>query len=269
MNKLLSFYFPKMTLEILKFFGGTIVISILIYMLPMNNDVKDGFIKFILCLIFPVISYFNRVMYLPPSLDWILLTPIKKLHIVLVHGLINIFKIVFVSLLIFIFLFVYEQGNFADIWSFLTKMTFPTGFDDRVAVSNLAYGSMLFVMLGIFIFGILPNYVQAAQQKQTYNVKTPIKEKAKKSVPMIIGTIAVLFFLAEEENLSKDLIPLFFKIAGAYILFSFGAIYSTLTSLRYYFSKKIFSAVALVALTLFSTFFYIYASGDVFSDKLE
>ncbi len=116
MNKLLKFFLPKVTAEILKFFGFLVGAIVLIHFMPIDEVAKSFFTSILLFIAFPIITYFNNVMYLPASLDWILLTPIKKTHIVLGHGLINIFKLVMLFVLMNVVMLLIEpflQGNYS------------------------------------------------------------------------------------------------------------------------------------------------------------
>ena len=109
MNKLLKFFIPKTTVEIAKFYGIAIAVVASIQIFPISDVSKIGLVLFLLLLIFPLISYFNNVMYLPTSLDWILLTPTKKIHIVLAHGILNIYKVLLTYFLAFLFLYLFKS----------------------------------------------------------------------------------------------------------------------------------------------------------------
>jgi hypothetical protein len=128
-----------------------------------------------------------------------------------------------------------------------------------------------FIILGIsglFIFGILPNYVQAIQQRQNYHINKPVKEKAR----AFIGTSIVVvfgFFILNETIESETFLPWLVKMSFIFVIAVFGAIYSTLNSLRFYFSKKKYFTAAGISLVLVSLFLHQYASQDVKAKNLH
>jgi hypothetical protein len=120
----------------------------------------------------------------------------------------------------------------------------------------------------LFIFGILPNYVQSMQQRQNYHVKKPTKEKAK-SYTIAFGMIVFGFLFISETAEAESYLPWFLKMAFIFVFVLFGVIYSTLASLRFYFSKKKFYAVAAGAFVLVSFLLHSYASLDITSRNLH
>ncbi len=266
MNKLLKFFIPKITIETLKFFGALIALAIVIKFIPINDSAKSFFTNLLLFVAFPLLTYFNRLMYLPTSIDWILLTPNKKIHIALAHGFINLFKIAFLFLLINIFTYVFDREIiFVEWYSFL----FKEGVDSysRLSVDIFVGLTSLFGLVLIFNFGILPNYVQNIQQRQNYKVKKTPRENLKSGLLFMVGAFLLMVFLAEDTEL-ESVIPWFIRSSALMAFVLFGAIYSTLTTLRFYFSKKKFMAVGGLFFVLLSCTLYFYASKDILSDKL-
>lgn len=268
MNRLLIFYFPKIFKETLYFFFGAIVVSIAIHFLPIDIDVKDSAIKFFLYFVFPFIVYFNRMLYLPASLDWILLTPIKKKHILLAHGLINIIKITFTYILINIFIVIYESILLDKIQGSLFNDSVIVSRFNRFSVENLVLLIGLIEICVIFIFGILPNYVQNIQQNQNYKVKRTVKDNFKRYLFITAGLFIGVRIFSEDTG-PDYYFPLFIKIALFYVFVLFIAVYSSLTSLRYYFSKMKLSAVGLMFFMLFAGSLNFYASNDILSKDLH
>lgn len=267
MNKLLKFFIPKTTVEIAKFFGFALALVAAIQLLPIAQDAKVGLIIFVLFLLFPLVSYFNNVMYLPTSLDWILLTPIKKIHIVLAHGLVNIFKIVLMFSLVLLFLFIYNSELITKPLELLLASEGSQTFT-RTSVHEFIIWVTLIGTSVLFIFGILPNYVQSMQQRQNYHVKKPTKEKAKSYI-IAFGMIVMGFLFLSETAEADSYLPWFLKAALIFVFVLFGAIYSTLTSLRFYFSKKKFYASAAGSFVLVSFLLHSYASLDITSRNLH
>jgi len=263
MNKLLLFFLPKAVKEISKLFGVVLVGALVIHLMPIDKDLKVFFVGCLLG-IFPFIIYFNRAIYLPVSLDWILLTPIKKLHIILVHGLINIFKITFALLLIFIFYLIYSPGDFGPWYA---EKNF-VGAVSNMSAENFTYWIGFFGLLGIFVFGILPNYVQAVQDKKNYQVKISLKEKLKKLMvlsPLLLFASGVFSDDQDIEYYFAD----FIKIGCLLVFTLFFAIDSTLRSLRYYFPKNKLYIGGILLCVLFCSFLRSYASRDILSKNID
>lgn len=268
MNKLLQFYVPKVLLEVSKFFGVAVALSLVIKILPIGNDGKSIFINMIMYLILPFLVYFTRLLYLPASMEWILLTPIKKTHVIFVHGLINIFKLVLVFALISLFFLVTEKYFlFSEIWEVLAKSGYDRFTYDRVLGLIGFFG-----LCCIFTFGILPNYVQSMQDKQNYQVKRTKKELFKRYA---LAGLGGMIFLGLEEGTVDHIIPDFLKFGAAYVGLFFLAVISTLTSLRFYFSKKKMLSIASTSFVIFSCYLYIHSVHDfksnnvTFREKLE
>lgn len=267
MNKLLKFFIPKTIIEISKFFGFALALVVAIQLMPIAQDAKTVLVILVLLLLFPLVSYFNNVMYLPTSLDWILLTPIKKFHIVLAHGMLNILKIVLMFSLAILSLYLYKK-------KIITKpLDASLGIDieqtfNRTSVHEFLTWVMIIGSSVLFIFGILPNYVQSMQQRQNYHVKKPTKEKAK-SYLIAFGMIVFGFLFLSETAEAESFLPWLLKVTFIFVFVLFGAIYSTLTSLRFYFSKKKFYASAAGAFVLVSFLLHTYASMDITSRNLH
>ena len=268
MNKLLKFFIPKITFETFKFFCFLVAAVLLIHFMPISQQGKSFFSNILLFVGFPIITYFNRFTYLPTSIDWILLTPNKKTHIALVHGLINIFKIVLLFVLINIVFYVLEG-------SFLAKLLFDvvikengTQIFTRLPVLSLVGLLSILGLVVVFIFGILPNYVQNIQQRQNYQVKKTPKENFKQGV-IICGWLLMGVILVSEDTDLEVYFPWFLRVSALFVFFVFAAILSTLTTLRYYFSKNKFYLVSGVCFVIFSFFLYSYAASDISSKNLH
>lgn len=269
MNKLLAFYIPKTTTEILKFFGFTVALSLIFRYFPFVDLPDEGLTKFVLYLVFPVLTYFNRTMYLPASLDWILLTPNKKTDIALAHGLINLYKILFLFILINIFIYIYDgESLILQLYEYIVgKDSIPDSFT-RVPAQGVFAIFMFFALIIIFLFGILPNYVQNIQQQQNYRVKKTFKENFK-IYSILCGIVLVYGGLVSVADKAVDLIPQFVLFSVFVVGFFCLAIDATLTRLRFYFSKKKIYFTGIGVTVLCSSFFYIYATTDILSDKLH
>jgi hypothetical protein len=266
MNNLLKFFLPKTTFEILKFYVMALLAVAAIHFLPIASDSKVGLVAFVLLFLFPLICYFNHTMYLPLSLDWILLTPLKKTHIILSHGLVNLYKIIVTYGLSFIFLSFYEPKFVKKSISLFLDPD-SSQLDTRLPVLEYINWMILIGAIVILIFGILPNYVQSLQQRQNYQVKKSTEENIK-SYLKLLGVLMVLFLLLRDTPESQSYIPWLFKTTFLFTFILFGAIFSTLTSLRLYFSKnKIFYASG-AGMIFMMFFFYFYALEDVKSKDL-
>ena len=267
MNKLLKFFIPKTTVEIAKFFGFALALVAAIQLLPIEPFTKSLFTVIVLAFLFPLVSYFNNVMYLPTSLDWILLTPIKKFHIVLAHGLLNIFKIILMFSLAVLFLSLYNSEIITKpLEAFLANDIEQTL--NRTSVHDIIAWVTLIGTSVLFIFGILPNYVQSMQQRQNYHVKKPTKEKAKSYI-LVFGMIVLTFLFLSETSEADSYLPWLLKTSCIFVFALFGVIYSTLTSLRFYFSKKKFYVSAVGAFVVVSFLLHSYASLDITSRNLH
>ena len=267
MNKLLKFFIPKTTVEIAKFFGFALAFVAAIQLLPIEPATKSIFTVIVLFFLFPLVSYFNNVMYLPTSLDWILLTPIKKFHIVLAHGLLNIFKIILMFSLAVLFLSLYDSEIITKPLEAFIANDIEQTFN-RTSVHDIIAWVTLIGTSVLFIFGILPNYVQSMQQRQNYHVKKPTKEKAKSYI-LIFGMIVFTFLFLSETAEADSYLPWFLKTSCIFVFALFGVIYSTLTSLRFYFSKKKFYGSAVGAFIVVSFLLHSYASLDITSRNLH
>lgn len=267
MNKLLSFYLPKTSFEILKFFGLAATLVLALNFMPIESQNKSALSFFVLFFLFPLVSYFNSVMYLPSSLDWILLTPNKKSHIVMAHGLLNIFKIILMFILALVFEYIYDKKTFSKIF-LESNFLEASGEFTRTSASDLVGWMTMIVILVVFIFGILPNYVQAIQQKQNYRVKKTKQEKVKSTL-IILGLVffGIFFISGTEEN--ESYFPWFLSISAFFTFISLGAVYSTLTSIRYYFSKRKFHIFTIISFGMLVCFFHFYASNDIKSNNLH
>ncbi len=266
MNNLLKFFLPKTTLEVLKFYGMALLAVVAIHFLPIASDSKVGLVAFVLLFLFPLICYFNHTMYLPLSLDWILLTPLKKTHIILSHGLVNLYKIILTYGLSLIFLFLYEP-KFVKKTISLFLDSDPSQIGMRLPVLECINWMILMGAFVILILGVLPNYVQSLQQRQNYQVKKSTEENVK-SYLKLLGLLTVLFLLLRDTPESQSYIPWMFKTTFLFTFILFGAVFSTLTSLRLYFSKnKIFYASG-AGMIFMMFFFYFYALEDVKSKDL-
>jgi len=267
MNKLLKFFIPKTTVEIAKFYGIAIAVVASIQIFPISDVSKIGLVLFLLLLIFPLISYFNNVMYLPTSLDWILLTPTKKIHIVLAHGILNIYKVLLTYFLAFLFLYLFKsEVILTPIEAFLTQDAFVTF--TRTSVHEFNNWIILIGTSLLFIFGILPNYVQSIQQRQNYQVQKTSVEKAKSFFAVSVLLMMCFFFISEFPE-SESYFPWLLKMTSIFVFILFGAIYSTLRSLRFYFSKKKFYGAAAISFLVISFFLHFYASRDILSKNLH
>ena len=267
MNNLLKFFLPKASLEIIKFYGMALVAVAAIHFLPVASDSKVGLVSFVLLFLFPLICYFNHTMYLPLSLDWILLTPLKKTHVILSHGLLNLYKIVLSYGLSLLFLSFYEPKLLTKSVSFFLESD-PSETFTRMPVLELINWLILIGTLIILIFGILPNYVQSLQQRQNYQVKKSTEENLKSYVKLL-GLMMIIFLILRDTPESQAYVPWLFKTTFFFTFCFFGAIFSTLTSLRLYFSKKKFYFSSGVGMILFLSSLYFYASGDVKSKNLS
>ncbi len=267
MNKLLKFFIPKTTFEIAKFYGLALAVVAAIQIFPISEVSKIGLVLFVLLLIFPLISYFNNVMYLPTSLDWILLTPIKKIHIVLAHGIINIYKILLTYFLAFIFLYLFKSDVvLKPIEAFLSHDASSTF--TRTSVHEFNNWIILIGTSLLFILGILPNYVQSMQQRQNYQVQKTSAEKAKSFIAVSVLLMMCFFFVSEFPG-PESYFPWLLKMTSIFVFILFGAIYSTLRSLRFYFSQKKFYGAATISFLAISFFLHFYASRDILSKNLH
>jgi hypothetical protein len=266
MNKLLAFYLPKAAFEIMKFFLTAIAMVIAVKFLPIESSTKSAIVIGIMAFLFPLVSFFNNVMYLPASLDWILLTPIKKTHIILVHGLLNIFKIILMLSLVGIFLYFFESAVFTKLFLSSSDFDFAQIYT-RVSVYDLMKWVLIIAFLGAFIFGVLPNYVQSMQQRQNYQVKKTTKELVKIYMAVIGFVLFWMMFVARTSD-ATSYIPVFIQVAMGFTFFTFALGFSTLKSVRFYFSKKKFEVVGLGVSILTAIFLYFYATFDIKSNKL-
>lgn len=267
MNKLLKFFIPKASFEIAKFFVFALAFVGAFHLLPIDQTSKAGATIFTLSFLFPLISYFNHVMYLPNSLEWILLTPTKKLHIVLAHGVLNIFKIALMSSLVILFFFLYERQILLKLLDILSTEEGAQIFT-RTSVLDFINWLVVCGFTVLFIFGILPNYVQAIQKRQNYHINKPVKEKARTLIGALIFVVFVFLFLNETIE-SETFLPWLVKMSFIFVIALFGAIYSTLNSLRFYFSKKKYYAAAGISLVLICLYLHQYASQDVKAKNLH
>ena len=266
MNSLLKFFLPKASLEILKFYGMALVTVAAVHFLPVASDSKIGLVSFVLLFLFPLICYFNHTMYLPLSLDWILLTPLKKTYVILSHGLLNLYKIVLSYGLSLLFISFYEPKVLTKLVSLFLE-TDPSESFTRIPVLELINWLILIGTFIILIFGILPNYVQSLQQRQNYQVKKSTEENLKSYVKLL-GLMMVIFLILRDSPESQAYVPWLFKTTFFFTFCFFGAIFSTLTSLRLYFSNKKFYFFSGIGMILFLSSLYFYASEDVKSKNL-
>lgn len=267
MNKLLKFFIPKTTVEIAKFFGIAIAVVAAIQIFPLSEVSKIGLVLFLLLFIFPLISYFNNVMYLPTSLDWILLTPTKKIHIVVAHGILNIYKIFLTYFLAFLFLYLFKsEVILKPMEAFFAQDAFVAF--TRTSVHEFNNWIILIGTSFLFIFGMLPNYVQSIQQRQNYQVQKTSSEKAKSFIAVSVLLLTCFFFVSEFPE-SESYFPWLLKMSSIFVFILFGAIYSTLRSLRFYFSKKKFYGATAISFLAISFFLHFYASRDIISINLH
>ena len=268
MNKLFKFFIPKITFETFKFFCFLVAAVLLIHFMPINQESKSFFSNILLFVGFPIITYFNRFTYLPTSIDWILLTPNKKTHIALVHGLINIFKIVLLFVLINIVFYVLEGSFLAKL--LLDVVIKENGHQTFTRLPVLSFVGLMSILglVVVFIFGILPNYVQNIQQRQNYQVKKTPKENFKLGLIICGWSLMAIILLSEDTDLEVYL-PWFLRVTALFIFFIFAAVFSTLTTLRYYFSRNKFYLVSGVCFVILSLFLYSYSASDILSKNLS
>ncbi len=271
MNKLIQFFIPKALKVLIILFGFALVMSLLIKLLPISEEAKTVFIGVVFLIIFPLVSYFHNSIYVPTSLEWILLTPTKKSHIFLAHGLINIFKIVLILLMLLMVSVSLVYYYFDDASKRISKiLEFENFFPvfSTMSVASLVTWLAVISMIMILIFGILPNYVQNIQQRQNYQKNRSIKDKAKSS-GIVYGALVLLFVFGFEDSDANIYFPWVIKATLFIGFFWTVAVYSTLKSLRYYFSELKLIAFSLMAGLLVFLFLHSYASNDISSKNLH
>jgi len=238
MNKLIQFFIPKAVKTLIILFGFALVISLLIKLLPISEEAKTVFIGVVFLIIFPVVSYFHNSIYVPTSLEWILLTPTKKSHIFLAHGLINIFKTVLILLMLLMvsvgLVYYYFDNASKRISNILQSEDFFPVLSTMSVASLVAWLAVI-SMIMILIFGILPNYVQNILEESDGN----------NYFPWLIKTTLLIDF--------------FWTVA----------VYSTLKSLQYYFSDLKLLAFSLMTGLLVFLFLHSYASNDISTRNLH
>jgi hypothetical protein len=138
----------------------------------------------------------------------------------------------------------------------------------RLPVLSLVGFMSIFILSIVFIFGILPNYVHNIQQRQNHLVNKTPKENLKIAFILGCGLFLVMVLLSEDGDL-PFYVPLFLRLSALGILFLFAAIFSTLSTLRFYFSKNKFYLLSGVCFVCLSSFLYIYAKGDISSENLH
>jgi hypothetical protein len=267
MNKLLKFFIPKALKAISAYCGIALIISIIIELLPITEDAKKLFICTVFYVIFPLVSYFHVSIYIPTSLEWILLTPTKKSHILLAHGITNIFKISLILILLTIASLGLSYYYFGKVLIEIPDINFSTSFSTTPSTSLFTW-LVLLSMIVIFIFGILPNYIQNIQQRQSYQKKKSIKEHIKTS-GLLFGAVLVLIYCMTEDSGTNSYFPWLIKGALIIGLVWTMAVYSTLKSLRYYFSELKLFAISLMSCLLLILFLHSYASRDINSEIIH
>lgn len=269
MNRLLKFYLPKVFPEIFKYFIVTILVSGMIQFLPVGDKLRNGFTSIFIAFVFPVIAYFNKAVYLPSSLNWIFLTPVKKMHIVSAHGLINLIKATFILLLINVFYLFYERGDlsklpFVEFWETLSSD--EGGFSSPVR--DLLGNAAFLISLVVLFMGIMPSFLQIINQKYGYHVSRSFSHKIKFYLYLLLGFI-IGAALIGSQNSSQYFIPGAIKGSLLFSLLVFGSIFSTLKSLKLYFNEKVFIIVSFVFFVLLATSIYMRGSNDIFSKEIK
>lgn len=248
MISLLKFFIPNIIKNTLFIYAIALVVGALVMLSPMDSVVA----AIILTIVFPLYTYFNANNYLSASLGWILQTPVPKLSIIFANGILNIFKIVFSSLLLLISWLVinlFEKGKF-ELPDFITSILawLQRGFTHDLSIQ----GSYFFIFLAVgsaaLLFGILPDMIGKAQvqraQAQQLTLKTFISKRTLKQAA--IGTSIILFYIfAENNEISNFLIYNFFLAAGI-----FASIYLTLNSVKYVYDIKKPIAAAILILVV-------------------
>jgi hypothetical protein len=270
MMKLLQFFYSRVFIEIIKFFVGAIVISLLIQVSPLEPETKDSFIKFFVYFVFPVIAYFNRKVYLPASLEWILLTPTKKVNIVLSHGVLNVSKIIFIVVLVNIFFLIYHQDfkliPIMSLWNEISEA--ETSMYSRSSTSSWIYSLVFIGLCLFFVVGIFPSYVHTMQEKLSHRTSKDFKENLKKIIPYLL-VVPFLLFIFTEDQIVDAYLPDVIKVSAALAAIFIGAVSSTLHTIRFYVSKKALSLIAIVSFISMSSFLSIHSLNDIRSNDLR
>lgn len=95
MKTLAIFYLKASLFSIIKILGLGLSALIVFKFIPLVDPVdKEDFFRFVIIYFLPFIYFLGKKNLIAYSINWILQTPIKKLDIVLVNGLVNFVKII-------------------------------------------------------------------------------------------------------------------------------------------------------------------------------
>jgi hypothetical protein len=240
MISLLKFFIPNIIKNTLFFYALALTASALLMISPMHSDYSKTLAGFIIMLVFPLYTYFNANNYLSASLGWILQTPVPKLSIILANGILNLFKIVFSSLLLLIswlIVILFENGTFElpDSISF-SRIGIQLGSPHDFSIQDSYFFIFLVSGAAALLFGILPDMLGKAQlqraQAQQLNLKSFISKGALKQVA--IATALMSFVIFAENNEIPNFIT-YNLVLGLGVLAS---IYLTLNSVKYVYDIK-------------------------------
>lgn len=228
MRNLLGFYLPQILKITLRNSCWLLLAILVLVYLPID----EGLIKFLsfigIFLLFPIITFFNKKIYLPHSLGWLLLTPISKGGLIVVNIMVNLIKALMITTVIYGFskYFMKVEYSFYKLISLESSFILPS--------------SLFLIFFGVTIAAIYPHHAVITRQPAI-----PLGKKLWLKKFIVLGILLFAIFWADYP--SAIIFPsfiMFIIVASAFI---------TMNSLNLYYSNfkpAVFYIVSTIAIGL-------------------
>ena len=251
MKSLFGFFLPHILKQTLLLAGIFSVLLVLFNFLDLKLPPDSPFHVLIIWVIFPIISYYNSKCYLPSSINWILLSPIKKTHIIYTHIILNIFKTLLIlalsSLIWRVFASKFSLLTILQIINDATPETF-------YGLETVSFILSFFVFFFFIYVSIMPS-LQARANKGEKQELTSILQNKKNIKYTVIG-LGLLLMGAEYYEDIELLVPSYVFYSALKAMLITVAFMGTLVSVKLYFKKSlkfiVFGAAFLLMLTIYS-----------------
>lgn len=248
MNQLLKLYIPKLALGFLGYVIITLVLIILGIYFPADPGSKYAMI-FAGQLIVTFVFYFWETAYLPLSLNWILLSPISKKSIIGANFIINLLKVLLIS--IFYLSFALIVPKYA---TFLGKVTSELSADDTL-MSAVFFSTFILSSLIIFLTCGLYQFGASSYISSPVSIRKNPRLLIKKYLgAILIATFIYTFFL--ENEFIYTYMPNFIRYPLVFFIGMYLASISTFKSLQLYYSIQSLRLILSSLFILFSIIFY-------------
>lgn len=263
--KILHFFLPRIFKLILMYFLAAVVLSsVLAYLMPNSSFLPI----FIMYLIFPMLSSVSPSITVSGNIHWLLMTPHKKSHLILINAAVNSIKTLLTLSLLGLYTTIVFWKEVKETWDdfFIPS---PSGMPEQFLPSGFLLAALVLVaVLIVFHFGIFSFDQNKLQEARQYKTSAERNKHFAYIFGGLIGGSILIHYTGTLLDAVSGYVP--FNVLGPFFLSLFItiSILGTLETLKSYYSRKKLAFIGLIifmitTVSLFTVSFHHLENSEV------